>query len=121
YELQEQVNGGSWTTIQNTSAISRNISKGNGSYGYRVRACNQEAGCSTYSATKTVQVAIVPAIPPNVSAPPASDNGTYTVSWNAVTHATSYVLEERVNNGVWVTIQNTAATSKAFSGKTNGT
>ncbi|MDE2155715.1 MAG: hypothetical protein KGJ32_07480, partial [Xanthomonadaceae bacterium] len=58
YTLQEQVNGGSWATLQSSSATSLAISgKGNGSYGYHVQACNA-SGCGPWSGTGTVAVAI---------------------------------------------------------------
>jgi len=56
YVLQRQLNGGTWSTIQNTSSTSRSESGlGHGSYGYRVRACSA-AGCSTYTSVKEVEV-----------------------------------------------------------------
>jgi YD repeat-containing protein len=68
---------------------------------------------------------IVPPPPPEAGVPvitlPASDTtGTYTVSWTAVNTATSYTLQEQQNGGVWTTVQATAATSFAVSGKANG-
>jgi hypothetical protein len=63
YDLSEQVGSGSWTSIQNTSATSRNISgKTTGSYSYRVRACTGSSAdmtnCSSDSLTKTIAVTI---------------------------------------------------------------
>jgi hypothetical protein len=63
YPLQEQVNGGGWATIQTSSATSKALSgKANGSYGYRVQACNA-GGCGPWSSTGTITVALVPAVP----------------------------------------------------------
>lgn len=71
YQLEEQVNGGGWTLIQNDGNTSRAIGgKGNGSYGYHVRGCNA-SGCAGWSATGTVVVSLPPPIPP----PPASLDG----------------------------------------------
>jgi YD repeat-containing protein len=121
YTLQEQVNGGSWTTIQTGSAISRAISgKGNGTYGYRAQACNS-SGCGPWSGTDAIVVTHPPASAPTVSAPASSSTGSYTVSWTAVSTATSYTLQEQVNGGAWTTTYSGAGTSKAISGKGNGT
>jgi predicted phage tail protein len=121
YQLDEQVNGGAWSQIQDSSATSRAISgKGNGSYGYRARACN-DAGCSASSTAKTVVVTLPPASAPTLTVPSSSTSGSYTVSWTSVATATSYELQERTNGGSWSTIQNTSSTSRAMSGKGNGT
>ncbi|WP_081700034.1 hypothetical protein [Rhodanobacter sp. OR87] len=121
YTLQEQVNGGSWTTIQATSATSRAISgKSNGTYGYHVQACNT-GGCGPWSATGSTVVLQPPAAAPALSVPASSNTGSYTVSWGAVSTATTYTLQEQVNGGSWTTIQSSSATSLAISGKGSGT
>src|SRR5690606_20458651 len=105
-----------------TAATSRNITgKGSGTYSYRVYGCNTVGGCGPASSTGTITVTIV-TIPgaPTLSAPASSDTGSFTVSWGAVSGATSYRLEEQVNGGAWSEIQNNSATSKAISGKGNG-
>jgi YD repeat-containing protein len=57
YVLQEQVNGGAWTMVQNTGATSWAASgRGNATYGYRVQACNA-VGCGPWSAAASVRVA----------------------------------------------------------------
>jgi YD repeat-containing protein len=121
YELQEQVNGGTWGLIQNTSAISRSITgKATGSYGYRVRACN-DGGCASFSSTQTTQVTLPPTGVPTLTAPATSNNGSYTVSWTSVSAATRYELQQRKDGGSWSTIHNASGTSKAVSGLGNGT
>ncbi|WP_336807971.1 hypothetical protein [Fulvimonas yonginensis] len=121
YTLQEQVNGGAWATIQTGGATSRAISgKGNGTYGYRAQACNA-GGCGSWSTNGTVVVNLPPATAPSVSAPSSSTTGSYTVSWTAVSTATSYTLQEQINGGAWATIHTGSATSRAISGKGNGT
>jgi predicted phage tail protein len=123
YELSEQVGGGSWAVIQDTSALSKAISgKANGSYGYRLRACNGSGAsyCSAYTATSTISVSI-PATPavPTLTVPATSSTGSYTASWTTVSNATHYELSELVGS-TWTVIQDTSATSKALSGKGNG-
>ena len=210
YTLQEQVNGGSWTTIQSSSAASKAISgKANGSYGYHVQACNvsgcgpwsvvssttvtfpppaptsitipvsssgsvavswpasatatsytlqhanygitgwstiysgsatsytqhetvtgawiyqvqacNAGGCSAFRVSSSgVTVTIAPVSAPSLTVPATSSTGSYTVSWGAVSGATSYTLQEQVNSGAWATIQASNASSKAITGKSNG-
>jgi len=120
YNLQEQVNGGAWTTVQNNAMTSWSTSgRGNGSYGYRVQACNV-GGCGPWSVTGTVTVTYPPSTAPSLSIPGSSSNGSYTVSWSAVSGATSYTLQERVNGGGWTTIQTNGATSDALGSRGNG-
>jgi hypothetical protein len=125
YRLEEQVNGGGWQEIQAGGATSLAINgKPNGTYGYRVRACSTTtvASCGGYSNTVTVVVTIgsIPPIP-TLSAPATSTTGSYTVSWTNATGAVAYRLEEQSNGGAWAEIQNAASTSRAISGKPNGT
>ncbi|MHB1059116.1 MAG: hypothetical protein ACYC0F_14655 [Rhodanobacter sp.] len=121
YTLQEQVNGGSWATIQASSATSKALSgKGDGTYGYRVQACNA-GGCAAWSSTHSTKVTHPPTAAPSLSVPASNTSGSYTVSWGAVSLATSYTLQEQVNGGGWTTIQGTGATSKALSGKYSDT
>ncbi|UGB47239.1 hypothetical protein LQ772_08140 [Frateuria edaphi] len=93
YKLQEQVNGSTtWTSITNTTGTSFALSgKANGTYGYRVMACNAN-GCGPVSAAKSVTVGVVPATPaaPHVSVSGVDWKQTLTVSWTAVSRATSY-------------------------------
>ncbi|MCT2532888.1 FG-GAP-like repeat-containing protein [SAR92 clade bacterium H231] len=75
YELQEQVNSGSWTTVQNTSSLSKSFSgKLAATYYYRVRACNA-SGCSGYGGTKSVMVSIATSLPQTPPAPYNPDPG----------------------------------------------
>lgn len=121
YTLQEQVNGGGWSTVQSSGATSWIASgKGNGTYGYRAQACNV-GGCGPWSGTGSITVTYPPSGAPSVSALGSSTNGSYTVSWSGVGGANSYVLQEQVNSGGWSAVQNSGATSWSTSGKGNGT
>lgn len=103
YTLQEQVNAGTWGTVQNSSAISDAISgRGNGSYGYRVQGCNA-GGCGPWSGVGTIIVALVPVAPTGIQ---VSDDivgkvESYTASWDAVSTATRYEVL-RVQTGATV-------------------
>ena len=120
YLLQEQINGGGWAAVQNSSATSWSASgRSNGSYNYRVSACDV-AGCGPWSATANTTVTLAPANAPSLTVPPSSATGTYTVSWSSVNYATTYTLQEQVNGGGWSTVATSAATSWSASGKANG-
>lgn len=99
YMLQERVNGGSWMTVQSSSATSKAISgKGNGTYGYQARGCNA-GGCGPWSSTASATVLHVPVTPGGLH---ATDTQYYdsslrpptyydlSASWNAVTGAATY-------------------------------
>jgi len=121
YVLDEQVNGGSWTMVQDSGATSWGASgRGTATYGYRARACNI-AGCSGYSATVSTPVVLPPGSAPGISVPGTSTSGTYTVSWNGVSAATRYPLEEQVNGGTWTLVQDNGAGSWSPTGKTPAT
>jgi len=57
YDLDEQFNGGAWTTAAITTTSKAFTAKPYGSYGYRVRACNA-SGCSAY-VTASVSVSVI--------------------------------------------------------------
>lgn len=60
YLAEESFNNGSWTKIATTSTNSRSFSgKGNGTWSYRVSACNTAGNCSSNSSIKSVKVALV--------------------------------------------------------------
>jgi hypothetical protein len=121
YSLQQQVNGGSWTTIHSNGATSWSVSgEGNGTYAYRVQACNP-GGCGPWSGTSTTTVDYPPSSAPSLSGGGTSNNGSYSLSWSAVATATSYTLQENANGAGWTTVQSSAATSWSTSGRGNGT
>ena len=100
YTVQESVNGGGWSTVQSGSATSWGTSgRGDGSYAYRVQACNA-SGCGPWSGTGTVNVLLPPPAPAYVNAPssvpyPGNSWGVY---WVVASTATSYTLQ-RINTG----------------------
>lgn len=121
YLLQEQINGGGWSTLQNSSAISWTASnKTSNTYGYRVQACNV-TGCGPLSSVGTIKVAIptAPTSEPILTVPSSNAIGAYTVSWTGVADTSTYLLQEQVNGGGWGTLQNGAALSWTASGKTS--
>lgn len=116
YDLQESVNGAAWVTAYSGTALSKVYSgKAAGSYGYRIRACNP-AGCTSYSASKTVKAVYVPTSAPTITLPATTTTGSYTVSWTTLAGADNYELEQQVNVGAWAPAYTGAASSKAYSG-----
>ncbi|KRE90574.1 hypothetical protein ASG87_18635 [Frateuria sp. Soil773] len=106
YVLQEQLNGGAWSTAYDGAGLSMAFSgRSNGAkYGYRVQACNA-AGCSVAGAAATVMIAIPPPAPTGVYANDLVVNAkleTITLVWNASAGATSYEVEN-ADTGVAVT------------------
>jgi YD repeat-containing protein len=110
YTLQEQANGGSWSTVYSGSATSAGRSgKGDGNYSYRVEACNG-GGCGGWSATAGITVLLPPPAPASISVPSAS-GASVAISWASSSTATSYVLQQAVNGGGWSAIYTGSATS----------
>ncbi|HEB26819.1 MAG TPA: hypothetical protein ENI05_03435 [Porticoccus sp.] len=68
YKLQQQLNSGSWGQVYSGTSRSKAISGlGNGTYKYRVKACNS-AGCSGYrTAGNTTVVTHPPGVPPVIT------------------------------------------------------
>ncbi len=120
YRLEESTNGGAWSEVQSSAVTSRSFSgRPDGSYAYRVRACNA-AGCGVTSATATVQTLRIPSGISTLSAPALSTNGSYGVSWSAVSSATTYRLEESAGGAAWALVHNAAANSISFAQRPDG-
>ena len=120
YELQEQVNGGSWMQVASGTATATAISgKASGIYAYRVRACNGSE-CGGWSAVASVAVELPPDAIPTLTVPATSTTGGYTVSWTAPGGSQTFTLQESANGGAWTTAYTGAALSKAYAGKVAG-
>ncbi|MCB8977584.1 MAG: DNRLRE domain-containing protein [Ardenticatenaceae bacterium] len=122
YDLQEQVNGGSWNTIYtgSNSQYSRS-GRTTGTWCYHVRGKNS-GGNGSWSSTKCTIVLPSPPVAPTLSAISNVDgNGDYTVEWSAVNGATSYTLQEQLNSDGWLTIYTGSSTSRTLSGHADGT
>ena len=89
---------------------------GNGSYTYTVHACNA-SGCSSASNAVTATVLRVPPAPSLSASPTTSTNGSFTLSWNATTGASTYKLYQ---GGVSNPVYNAGGTSWAASGLGDG-
>lgn len=119
YELFEVANGGTETTPYSGGNTYWDASgKANGSYVYRVRACDASNICGGHSGTMTVTVqSAIPAL--TLSAPSAA--GTYTASWTAVANATRYVLKQTPAGGSETTVYDGPDTSWPSPAKADGT
>ena len=127
YALQQSSNsGGTWTPAYSGTATSAALTGlANGNYIYQVQACNDTAGnsvCTVWATGSTLVVTHPPASAPSLSVPATSSTGSYTVSWGAVSTATSYTLQMSTNGGsTWSTPYTGSATNWAASGQSNGT
>jgi YD repeat-containing protein len=122
YKLQESAKGGAWTDVSGVSGTSKAISgKTAGTYDYRVYGCNL-AGCGPVSASVRVIEIDPPTGVATLTAPAINTTGSYSVSWTAVSGATSYQLDESSNGGAtWAAVTGVSGTSKAFTGKSTAT
>ena len=119
YTLQEQVNGGGWTTVQANGMTSWSIAgRGNGTYGYRAQACNT-TGCGPWSATASTTMLLPPPTPASISVP-ATSNGPIVISWAASATATIYGLDQSVNGGTWAQVYANSATSTTVTAGASG-
>ena len=110
YNLSQ--NGTTVYTGSGTSWSSSNL--GNGNYTYTVQSCNA-SGCG--GASNAVTVAVNHIAAPSLSASTGnSTSGTFSLSWNAVTNATSYQLYQ---GGTLV--YNSTGTSWSSNALPNGT
>ena len=124
YQLYEATNSAftGQTLAYSGTGTSKAISgKTNGSYYYRVRACNGTI-CGGYrtGANPTVVTLAVPAAPATISGPSQNTTGNFTISWASSTGATRYELWESINFATFVKVHDATATSKSFSNKPNG-
>ncbi|WP_444887292.1 fibronectin type III domain-containing protein [Microbulbifer sp. JMSA008] len=80
-----QLVDGGGSTLYNGSGLSKSFSGvSNGSYSYKVRACNAKGTCSNYSSLVTVKVDRVVGIPVLSAAPTSSWDGKVKLSWTEI-------------------------------------
>jgi len=95
YTLQENVNGGGWSTVQSNSAATSwsTSGRGNGTYQYQVQACNA-SGCGPWSGVVTETVALAPGTPTmSLSLGGTNTKPVVYTSWTAMPTATSYTMQ----------------------------
>jgi YD repeat-containing protein len=124
YSLQEQVNGGGWSTVQANGNTSWGTSgRSNGTYGYHVQACNV-GGCGPWSGTSSVSVVLIPATPTGLSSTlyatyysdtrPPKTVYTLTGSWSAMAGASNYNFHYCQQSGSCYTTNTTATSIPEF-------
>lgn len=120
FTLQEHVNG-NWSTIYTGTGTSKAVSgKANNRYGYRIQSCGN-AGCSAYSGTRYVDVAITPGVPSSISVP-TTNSGNFTVNWGASTGSiTKYDLDQSYNNGSYTNQYDGTSRSRSITVTSTGT
>lgn len=97
FVLQESANGGGWTTVHSGAHNGFAADRGNGSYSYRVQACNF-VGCGLFSGVATVTVSLPPAMPAFhtatwLSTSKAPIRVQCTVGWSNVVDAARYEVD----------------------------
>lgn len=128
YELYESTSStfSPQTNVYSGTLRTKSISgKTDGSYYYRVRACNTPIDCSAYQAGATaVTVRIAPSAPSSISVPTTNTTGGYPVTWGAASGTvTAYQLYEATNSSFTgeTLVISTTLLSFGTSGKINGT
>jgi YD repeat-containing protein len=124
YQLYEATNSGfsPETLAYSGTALSKAISgKGNGTYYYRIRACNGSL-CGGYrtGANAIVVTLAVPAPPTSITGPSMNTTGNFTISWSSSTGATRYELWESIFYSPFSKVYDGPNTFKSFSNKPNG-
>lgn len=112
YEYSESPGFSPWVSA-GTSTSKAFSGRLDGSWSYRVRACNT-SGCSSYATSNTVTVLHpTPPAPSQVTAPVETSQSTYQVSWTASTssYADSYQISNRHESGTWSAWANASGTS----------
>jgi len=123
YDLQKRLGSGSWSTAASTiTTTSRTVTGlADGTWTFRLRACNTSLSCSSYSGSDSTVVRLKPSTPVSANPTTTTDTNTVTVNWTATSRATYYNLQKRNNAGSWATAASSvSATSKALSGFTDG-
>ena len=128
YELWEAVGTSYWavgTQVYSGTSTSYSISgKADGTYRYRVRACNG-AGCSNYTTWNQTEVSIRPGSPVGLWLPASPyTSGNFYMFWQPPTIGTPtrYEVYEKIGSGSWRAINTSLTTTSIYiSGKTSGT
>ncbi|WNO11239.1 SpvB/TcaC N-terminal domain-containing protein [Teredinibacter sp. KSP-S5-2] len=116
YYVQRRTSSSSWpsTYLQSNSSTSYSESGlTNGTYYYRVQACNA-GGCSSWRDSSSIDVIRTPGQPANITVVSSSTTGEFTVTWGTASGSySSYVLERQVNGGSWSQIHSGSTSTRA--------
>lgn len=122
YTLQEQVNGGAWTTVQDNVNTSYIVSgKTNNQYSYQVRGCNA-GGCTDYSSVQTVDVLLAGQPGPITGPSTLEEVDDFSLAWGTASGTvTRYELEEQADGGAWNSVYSGSDLTQAFTDHNFGT
>lgn len=122
YTLQEQINGGTWATVQDTTDTSYIASgKTNNQYSYQVRGCNA-GGCTDYTAAQTVNVLLAGQPGPITGPSTLEEVDDFSLAWGTASGTvTRYELEEQAEGGTWNPIYSGSDLTQAFTDHNFGT
>ena len=127
YELYEATNSGfsGESLIYSGGGFGISLSgRGNGTYYYRVRACNGSV-CSGYAfGANSTAVTFPPGAPSSITVPSGSNNGSYSISWGSASGSvTAYQLYEATNSSFSgeSLIYSGSGSGTSVSGRGNGT
>lgn len=130
YELirRKNVEGAQYEVVARPSSNSFSLGGGHsdGSYNFRVRACN--GTCSESTSARTINILKIPTAPGAVTVPAQSNSGSFRLSWSA-SHETveSYKIYKRRQSSEcssseeYCHIGTTGSTDFAFQDQANGT
>lgn len=125
YEVFEATNSGfsGQTLVYQSTGLGASLTgRGNGTYYYRVRACNGGTNCSDWRTGSNSSVVVIP--PSSLTVPANTTNGSFTISWpGAGGSFDRYELYKANNSGFSgeSLVYQGSSTSQGFSGETNGT
>lgn len=116
YELyQNQVGNSLWSRIYSGSALSRSVTASDGTYRYRVRACNSY-GCGGYRLSSNISVAVRPGTPSEIEYAGYTNSGNVDIDWRtSTTSGVTHSLDQSKNNGSWTNVYSGSARSRNVS------
>lgn len=122
YEVQQQKDGGSWSSSVNLTSRSLSRTLEPGTWRFRIRACNG-SGCSPFVSPSNVLVKYpVPSVPSGMTVSPTTTTATsVSASWSSASgYVTRYEAERRLGTGAWAAFSTANVTSANSSGMSVG-
>jgi len=119
YQLEQQMNGGAWYQVYSGAGLSKTFSgHADGSYNYRVRACNS-VGCGSYKTTSSAYVVSSPTSATTSAIHSISDS--HKIDWAASSGSVdSYQLYRKFNDNNWTLVYEGLNLSATFTGLADG-
>ena len=124
YSIEEQISPSStWVLLaSNIADTSYPLTRNQGTYAYRIKACIPAVGCGDTTNQVEVTVAYNPGIPGAISGPDLVNQNSFSLGWTSASGTvTRYELEQRsVNETNGQLIQDTLAVNSAITGIASG-